>query len=212
MINDAYMRTSFLLKTVGYNTENKAPVELIKRRKRAQTLNMLSIFFISVATLFSIHLISTFQATQSVPVAIRNIAKGSVIKQSDLHYVNVPKSSVFNNVLNQTSINNSAKNAIIAACNIKYGTPIFSNQVTKQTKINFCLLCNLIAKNRRSVFNVARSNNSVFSGIVYRSLVKNIVKNAAFRHVNVMQVTLFNHAAFCYVSNGYWHALSSLKR
>lgn len=135
MINDAYMRTSFLLKTVGYNAENKMPVELIKRRKRAQTLNMLSIFFISVATLFSIHLISTFQATQSVPVAIRNIAKGSVIKQSDLHYVNVPKSSVFNNVLNQTSINNSSKNSIIAACNIKYGTPIFSNQVTKQTKI-----------------------------------------------------------------------------
>lgn len=134
-MNDAYMQTSFLLKTAGSEGSNKEPVELLKRRQKAQTLNLLSIFFISVATLFSIHMVSAFTATQSVPVAVRNIAKGSVIKQSDLHYVSVPKSSVFNNVLNYDSVNNSAKNAYVAACNIKYGTPIFSNQVTKQTKI-----------------------------------------------------------------------------
>ena len=74
------------------------------------------------------------------------------------------------------------------------------------------MLCDLIAKNWRSVFNVACGNIRVFSGIVYRIVVKNIVKNAAFRHANIMQVTFLNNAAFCYVSNGHGHTLSSRKR
>ena len=135
MLDDASMSTALFLKPSQNTPENNTPVELLKRRQKAKALKFLKIFLISVATLFSINMITTFQATQSVPVAVRNIQKGSVIKQSDFHYVNVPKSSVFNNVLSYTSVNNSAKNAIIATCNIKYGMPIFTNQVAKQIKI-----------------------------------------------------------------------------
>lgn len=84
--------------------ENQVPAMLLKRRQKALLLNALTIFFISVATLIAINMITSCQETQIIPVAIRDISKGTLIKQDDLSYVNVPKNSVFNHVINKDLI------------------------------------------------------------------------------------------------------------
>lgn len=163
--------------------ENQVPAMLLKRRQKALLLNALTVFFISVATLIAINMITSCQETQIIPVAIRDISKGALIKQDDLYYVNVPKNSVFNNVINKDLI----KNAIIATCNIKYGMPIFTSQITQQAKIppGFTTISIKLASNNQDL-NIGENISIAFSKVSRGDNNENDIvqenKNISFIH------------------------------
>ncbi len=157
--------------------ENQVPAMLLKRRQKALLLNALTIFFISVATLIAINMITSCQETQIIPVAIRDISKGTLIKQDDLSYVNVPKNSVFNHVINKDLI----KNAIIATCNI------FTSQITQQAKIppGFTTISIKLASNNQDL-NIGENISIAFSKVSRGDHNENDIvqenKNISFIH------------------------------